>query len=188
MEVAEKNNINCFRGSKLDVMDRFINAGKKYGNFSDIVRVTGDNPLTDPNIIVEMIKYHKKNFSDYTFTQSIPVGTRPEIINFDFLKNLHKKIKNSSNTEYMTFYLRQELGQKISEYKKDFIRIFDNETLTLDTIEDFNYLKKVFDNSSSNIYTELADIIKIINTKKLKKEKTKITSSVINLDEFEILK
>ena len=62
MEVAEKNNINCFRGSKLDVMDRFINAGKKYGNFSDIVRVTGDNPLTDPNIIVEMIKYHKKNF------------------------------------------------------------------------------------------------------------------------------
>ena len=75
----------------------------------------------------------------------------------------------------MTFYLRQELGQKISEYKKDFIRIFDNETLTLDTIEDFNYLKKVFDNSSSNIYTELADIIKIINTKKLKKEKTKIT-------------
>ena len=188
MEVAEKNNINCFRGSKLDVMDRFINAGKKYGNFSDIVRVTGDNPLTDPNIIVEMIKFHKKNFSDYTFTQSIPVGTRPEIINFDFLKNLHKKIKNSSNTEYMTFYLRQELGQKISEYKKDFIRIFDNETLTLDTIEDFNYLKKVFDNSSSNIYTELADIIKIINTKKLKKEKTKITSSVINLDEFEILK
>ena len=68
MEVAEKNNINCFRGSKLDVMDRFINAGKKYGNFSDIVRVTGDNPLTDPNIIVEMIKYHKKFFRLYIYS------------------------------------------------------------------------------------------------------------------------
>ena len=49
-------------------------------------------------------------------------------------------------------------------------------------------LKKIFDNSSSNIYTELADIIKIINIKKLKKEKTKITPSVINLNDFEILK
>ena len=185
-EIAEKNNIKCFRGCKLDVMERFIKAGEKYGNYHHIVRVTGDNPLTDPNIIVEMIDYHKKSFSDYTFTQSIPFGTRPEIINFQFLKKLHKKIKNKNNTEYMTFYLKQEIGQKISEFKKDYIKILDDETLTLDTLEDFNYLKKIFDYCGSDIYTDLANIIEIINIKKLKKEKTKIASSTINLDDFKI--
>ena len=53
--LAKQNNIKCFRGDELDVMSRFTSASNQE-NADILVRVTGDNPLTDPIIMDQMIK------------------------------------------------------------------------------------------------------------------------------------
>jgi spore coat polysaccharide biosynthesis protein SpsF len=56
-----------------------INSAKKFA-FNNVVRITGDNPLTDIEAIIKMLNYHINKKSDYTYTTNLMVGTRPEII------------------------------------------------------------------------------------------------------------
>ena len=59
-----------------------------------------------------MIEDHERNYSDHTFTKSIPIGTRAEVLSLDFLKFLSRNVVDKDNTEYMTFYFQKKLGQK----------------------------------------------------------------------------
>ena len=58
------NNINCFRGSENDVLDRYYMAAKKYKS-TTIVRLTADCPLIDPEIIDKTIKLFNTKKVDY---------------------------------------------------------------------------------------------------------------------------
>ena len=49
--------MDVFRGSEKNVMSRFLIAGKNL-KANHIVRITGDNPLTDPKIMDSLIKTH----------------------------------------------------------------------------------------------------------------------------------
>ena len=59
-EFCEKHEIECFRGDTDDVLARYYNCAKKF-SFSEILRVTGDCPLIDPNIVDQGISIFKKN-------------------------------------------------------------------------------------------------------------------------------
>jgi spore coat polysaccharide biosynthesis protein SpsF (cytidylyltransferase family) len=61
---AKKNKIKVFRGSKNDVLKRYIDCCEKY-NLSDIVRITGDCPLVDKDIINNLLNIYLKNNYDY---------------------------------------------------------------------------------------------------------------------------
>ena len=56
-QLARWHNIDCYRGSELDVMSRFIEMADAY-KADTIVRVTGDNPLTDPDLMKKMVNHH----------------------------------------------------------------------------------------------------------------------------------
>ena len=55
--LAKLNNISLYRGSELNVLSRFLSVAKKR-KADGIIRITGDNPLTDPRIIDLMIRFH----------------------------------------------------------------------------------------------------------------------------------
>jgi spore coat polysaccharide biosynthesis protein SpsF len=48
--LCRKNNASCYRGSLNDVLDRFYQAAK-IGKPEHVVRLTGDCPLIDPEVI-----------------------------------------------------------------------------------------------------------------------------------------
>ena len=60
--IAKKHRVKLFYGEDKDIFLRMISAAKKF-NFSNIVRITGDNPLTDVDAIIKMSNSHikKKN-------------------------------------------------------------------------------------------------------------------------------
>lgn len=144
-QLASKYGIACFRGSEMDVMSRFIQVSDQ-NNAKTIVRVTGDNPLTDPVMMDTMIEAHVKKNAEYTFTKDLPVGTRSEIIDVGMLKRCHKLLQDPDASEYMTWMLNRPKHFKIlhvptpkPELKRPEI------SLTVDTESDLRIMRKIYD-------------------------------------------
>jgi spore coat polysaccharide biosynthesis protein SpsF (cytidylyltransferase family) len=139
-------NIGFFSGNRLDVMKRFIDCGLKY-NAETIIRVTGDNPLTDPYLIQSMLKSHLYLKSDYTYTVDYPIGTRSEIIKLKSLIKTHANIRRKDCTEYMTYMLKRPDKLLVNKFNSRKIKkIFSNLSLTVDVHKDLFFIKKVLAN------------------------------------------
>ena len=57
-KVCDQENIQFFRGSETNVLDRFYHAAKKY-KLDAIIRVCADNPFVDSEEIDHIIKAYK---------------------------------------------------------------------------------------------------------------------------------
>ena len=144
VEIAKKYSLNFIAGEELDVMSRFIEIGnsKKAEN---ITRVTGDNPLTDPKIITQMLLDHIKKEADYTFCNQIPIGSRSEIIKFKSLKKLHSMLTDPNSSEYMTYMLnRPDLIKVNNFFVNDSALIEPNLSLTVDNDDDYRFVREIY--------------------------------------------
>src|SRR5688572_30687724 len=64
-ELAKKIDVNCFRGSLNDVLDRFYQAARAL-NPTHVLRLTGDCPLSDPDVVDKVLSEHIAGGADYT--------------------------------------------------------------------------------------------------------------------------
>jgi spore coat polysaccharide biosynthesis protein SpsF len=161
-ELANKYGITCFRGSELDVMSRFIEVIDKE-KASIIVRVTGDNPLTDPVMMDFMLAKHIENDSEYTYTDDLPVGTRSEIICANMLKKCYKLLQDPNSSEYMTWMLNRPDHFKVLHVPAPVGAINRPEILlTVDTEDDFNVVHEIYKKFNGNP-PKLQDIISWID-------------------------
>jgi len=143
-ELANENNISIFRGLELDVMSRFIDVATQR-DVSTVIRVTGDNPLTDPVMMDYMVQEHLAQNAEYTYTEDLPVGTRPEIINIKMLKRCHSLLQDPDFSEYMTWMLNRpdyfrtlKINSPLREMKRPEI------CLTVDTKEDLKKVQAIY--------------------------------------------
>ena len=77
-KISKKYNVGIFFGAENNVLKENYRLLRK-NNFKHFVRLTGDNPLVDINAINTLSFKHIMNKSDYTFTDSLPMGMKPEI-------------------------------------------------------------------------------------------------------------
>ena len=112
-QYAVDNGLECFRGSSLDVLDRYYQCAKKF-NLSTIVRVTSDCPLIDPVIIDRIIEKFKDGKYDYVsnfLSHTFPNGTEAEIFTFNILENAWQNAKESFQREHVTPYIYHNQGK-----------------------------------------------------------------------------
>ena len=98
--------ISCYRGSKLDVLDRYYHCAKQF-SFNHIMRITGDNPLIDPKIVNNAIKQYCDSNCDYltnSIDRTFPNGTEVEIFSFNAVEIAWKNAKKKSEREHVTPY------------------------------------------------------------------------------------
>jgi N,N'-diacetyllegionaminate synthase len=145
LEEAARLGIEAYAGSEDNVMARFLDVAERQ-HADVVVRVTGDNPLTDPDAIEAMVRQHCAEGADYTFTDDLPRGTRPEVISVPALRRAHDLAEDPSGSEYMTLYFKNNpavftLGRwsvPNPELRRPMYR------LTLDTPEDLKVLEFVY--------------------------------------------
>ena len=104
----QKIGVNVFRGSSDDVLDRYFKCAKHYG-LSDIVRVTADCPLIDPNIVDTGVQLFQSQTYDYvtnTFPRTFPDGNETEIFSINALEKIWKNAKLPSEREHVTPYFK----------------------------------------------------------------------------------
>jgi len=146
-----ENGVKCFRGSELDVMDRFLSAAKKY-NAKTIARVTGDNPFTDPDMLSNMYSKHIASNAEYTYTDDLPVGARAEIIDVYALSRIHEQLIDKMSSEYMTFMLNRPDKVNVLKVNVDSLILKRPElSLTVDTPEDLELVRSIYSNFNGEI-------------------------------------
>ena len=92
-EFALSENVKVFRGSLINVMERAIECCKKF-NFHSFARICGDRPLFCPDIVRELIHFHKTNSMQLTTNKkkkTFPDGFTSEIIDVKSLSKISKK-------------------------------------------------------------------------------------------------
>ncbi|MBF0380234.1 MAG: glycosyltransferase family protein [Magnetococcales bacterium] len=144
-KLALSKGFELFRGHPDNVLDRFIKAANKYGA-KHIVRITGDNPLTDPLLIDQMCELHLQNKADYTFTQSTPRGTRPEIMSLSAMQNCLLWAQNPDHSEYMSLYFKNypDIFKNVEFVDPNPDRIRPEYRLTIDTPDDLAIIQQVY--------------------------------------------
>ena len=109
VKVLKNQGVKVFRGSNKDVLDRYYQAATKY--CADvIVRVTGDCPLIDPNIIDLIIQHYLDNDFDYVTNIIVPTypdGLDVEIFSYETLKKTWEESKLLSEREHVTPYIKK---------------------------------------------------------------------------------
>ena len=149
IQLAKKCNVEFFVGSEKNVLKRFIDAAEHF-NFSSIVRVCSDNPFLDMSDL--NILSNEKDAYDYS---CFSVNRNPSIlshtgfwaekVSLKALKKIQKLSKKNQHQEHVTSYIYQ-YPDKFNINKIETHQMFSkrNIRLTLDTLEDFTVLKKIY--------------------------------------------
>ncbi len=140
--------VKCFRGSEEDVLKRFADASELF-SCGSIVRVSGDSPCIDPYVIDDIIRYFKDhnvplatNSGPKKMECGYPWGFDAEVFGYDVLQNAFRKAKKPYQHEHVTPFIYEH-------YKKDIYYLKNKENyshlrFTLDTPEDYQFLKEVY--------------------------------------------
>lgn len=142
VELCEKLKIKYHRGSEEDVLQRVLDAHKKY-NSDIIVELTGDCPLIDPKIIDKCINYYLNNKYDYIsncLERSYPMGMEVEIFSLKLLDKISKLTTRAEDREHVSTYFYKSGKFNISNISAEPEFVWPDLGLTLDTIEDYKLI------------------------------------------------
>jgi spore coat polysaccharide biosynthesis protein SpsF len=113
--------VTCVTGSEEDCLSRIVLAAHT-ADLDGIVRVTADNPLTDPDAIDEGLwrwQAHGLDYLDNINGAGSPHGTGFEIIGRDVLEFSHATWNVPENREHVTWAVRRHL----SLFAHEFLRV-----------------------------------------------------------------
>ena len=145
-KVCSDAGYQVFRGSLDDVLDRFVSSLD--GKVCDqVVRLTGDCPLTDSKIIDEIIQKHLDNDVDYTSNSLCPTypdGLDVEVFKITALLTAWKDAVLPSHREHATPYIysHPELFELQSVEAIDDLSYM---RWTVDEPADFEFVTQVFE-------------------------------------------
>jgi len=172
--VLKNNGIRVFRGNQKNVLSRYIQVSKNMQDDDLIVRATADNPFPDGNFIKEMVSiFHKLN-REYMCTHDryfhLPFGLAVQIFKSKYLKRLKNKNLSKNDKEHVVLALaRDKINTKYVGKNLNYKKYYTNKKLSLDTIEDYITIAKIFSMTKKPVKEKWQKLIKKNNVKKIKK-------------------
>lgn len=143
---CKENMIDCLRGSTEDVLDRYYQTAI-VRKPDIIVRITGDCPLIDPEIIDQVIVFFKSHSYDYVsngIERTYPRGLDVEVFSFKALELAWKHAKRTEEREHVTpFIYRNPELFLIKNLSLDPPQ--DGHRWTVDTADDFNLVRLILE-------------------------------------------
>lgn len=109
-EYCDKKQIICERGSKNDVLGRYVKVTKQR-KLDVVVRITGDNPVVLIDIVKKAIQKHIEGKYDYTRNNNLPYGTSFEIVNANVLNSIYNKKLTEEDKEHVTIFIKKNKNQ-----------------------------------------------------------------------------
>jgi spore coat polysaccharide biosynthesis protein SpsF len=157
-------NVSCFRGSLSDVRGRFYDIATS-GNADIVVRITADNPLTEPEYADDLIQFLKMNPGcDYARIDKSAIlnGTQSEVFSAGALRTSVDLHNDNENREHVTPAMITKMNmQEIIPTNKELIAQKPY-FVGVDTFADYKRSILLFEKFGTK--QTLKQIIKQINT------------------------
>lgn len=144
-DFLEDNSINVYRGSLDNVLSRFIEVSEIYPHDS-LIRLTGDCPLTMPELVDQMVEAFYEEDVDYlsnTLDPTYPDGLDIEIIKHGVLEKLSTFNLQPQELEHVTYGVckRPEIFRLSNYVNKS---NSSHERWTVDYQEDIELVRSIF--------------------------------------------
>ena len=161
---CEKHSFNIFRGDENNVLARYYSAAEKYAA-DVVVRITGDCPLIDPELVDTCIHSFLVDYFDYYSNinpPTFPDGLDCEVIKYSALETAYKSARLKSEIEHVTPFIRNnpalfKIGNCSSAINYEYHR------WTLDNKEDFELIEKIYSRLYSvGKYVAWTDVIRLL--------------------------
>lgn len=146
-KLCQEIGVVCFRGSLNDVLDRFYQAALQYTP-DHIVRLTGDCPLIDSEVIDATIDFCLKGEYDYAANcrppYTFPDGFDTEVFRFSALEIAWKEATLPSQREHVMPFIRKyperfKIGHYANKVNLSHLR------WTVDTAKDFELITRIYE-------------------------------------------
>jgi len=143
-----ENRVACFRGSVLDVLDRFYQAASS-AQADIIVRLTADCPLVDPMVMNDVIDLLLNESADFAanrlpppFHRTFPIGLDVEVVSFSALERAWREADQTFEREHVLPYLYEQEGRfKVSILNAP--QDLGDLRWTVDTQQDLDFIRAV---------------------------------------------
>jgi spore coat polysaccharide biosynthesis protein SpsF len=165
--LCQSRNIECFRGSENDVLDRFCRAARAAGCASGdaVIRITADCPLLDYQVLDELIELFRDSGADYASNinpPTYPDGLDAEIFTYAALERAWQEASLTSEREHVTPYLRNHpeiFSQANLQHDTDLSYL----RWTVDEPQDLEMIRIIYEKLYPvNKYFVMADVLKLI--------------------------
>ncbi len=145
-ELARRAGFRVFRGDEDDVLRRHVDCARAFAA-DDVVRVTGDNPLTDVETTDALVALHRGEGADYTYVpgDALLMGILSEVISREAMERAWERGEARHRSELMTLYVKEhpeEFRVRQGRLAADLYR--PEYRLTVDEPEDVALMQEVF--------------------------------------------
>lgn len=138
--------VNCHRGSLDDVLDRFYQAAA-VKNPDLVVRLTGDCPLADPEVIDAVIGFFLAGDYDYASNAvepTFPDGLDVEVFRFACLKTAWQEARLPSQREHVTLFIHGQPDRfRIGSFRRE--PNLGHLRWTVDEPADLEFVRRVYE-------------------------------------------
>jgi glutamate-1-semialdehyde 2,1-aminomutase len=142
---VRKLGYTVFQGSENDVLNRYYQAAKT-NNPDTIVRITGDCPLIDPEVVDLVIAAYERDGVDYmsnTRPPTFPDGLDTAVFSFAALERAQMEATSQYEREHVVPYIRESGHFQIGNLRHS--EDCSAERWTVDEPADFEVVKAVFE-------------------------------------------
>ena len=158
---AVQEEVAVVRGETDDLLSRYLKCLKVFPS-DFVVRVTADNPLTDPWIIGLVIDEIKTGNWDYiNAINGYPCGAGVDAFKSSLLESLNRKPLEKIEREHLNLHIMNNWNEfrcyKIMP-QKEIAR--DDVRITIDTLEDWQRMEMLLSNIKEPLKISLKDVIK----------------------------
>ena len=133
-----------YRGSEQDVLDRYYQAASM-SNADVVLRITGDCPLMDPQLVDHVVARFRASGADYgsnVAPPTYPDGLDIEVFTFDALRRAWEQAREPRQREHVTPFLREDAAFRRMNVAN--AQDLSAERWTVDEPEDFAVIEAVF--------------------------------------------
>jgi len=151
LAAAEAFGVQAYAGATDDVLTRFIDALPNAADEDQVVRLTGDNPFIDLELLDRCLRAHETTGADYTAPAGCPLGLGAEVIRMGALREAAKSTSDPWHREHVTPFIKEH-PERFCLHTCQVIPDRSSYRLTIDTPDDLALARGIAKKLGSKVW------------------------------------